>query len=131
MPIYTYRCESCGVQFERHQSFSDEPLKRCPECSKNSLRKVLTPSGIIFKGSGWYATDHKSPSGQGRLSAKAESKDGASGSSSESASSASEGSSKSASSESSGSEKKSESSSKSESTGGSTSKAESSSKASE
>src|SRR5512136_324441 len=77
MPIYTYRCESCGVQFERHQSFSDEPLRRCPECSKNSLRKVLTPAGIIFKGSGWYATDHKSPSGQGRMS-KAESKEKAS-----------------------------------------------------
>jgi putative FmdB family regulatory protein len=125
MPIYTYRCESCGVQFERHQSFSDEPLRRCPECSKNSLRKVLTPAGIIFKGSGWYATDHKSPSGQGRLSTKAEGKDGSSSSSSESASSTSEGSSKSASSESSGSE------SKSESTGGSTSKSDSSSKASE
>jgi putative FmdB family regulatory protein len=134
MPIYTYRCESCGVQFERHQSFSDEPLRRCPECSKNSLRKVLTPAGIIFKGSGWYATDHKSPSGQGRLSAKAEGKDGSSGSSSESASSSAEGSSKSASSESSGSESKSESSSsasKSESTGGSTGKSERSSKKNE
>jgi putative FmdB family regulatory protein len=74
MPIYTYRCESCGVQFERHQSFKDEPLKRCPECSKNSLRKVITPSGIIFKGSGWYATDHKSPSGASRPS-KTESKE--------------------------------------------------------
>jgi putative FmdB family regulatory protein len=78
MPIYTYRCENCGVQFERHQSFNDEPLKRCPECSKNSLRKVLTPAGIIFKGSGWYATDHKSPSGQNR-SLKTESKDSAAG----------------------------------------------------
>jgi putative FmdB family regulatory protein len=66
MPIYTYRCENCGVQFERHQTFTDEPLKRCPECSKNSLRKVLTPAGIVFKGSGWYATDHKSASGLGR-----------------------------------------------------------------
>lgn len=66
MPTYTYRCESCGVQFERQQSFKDEPLKRCPECSKNSLRKVMTPAGIIFKGSGWYATDHRSPSGTSR-----------------------------------------------------------------
>jgi putative FmdB family regulatory protein len=66
MPIYTYRCESCGVQFERHQSFTDEPLKRCPECNKLSLRKVLTPAGIVFKGSGWYATDHKSTSGLNR-----------------------------------------------------------------
>lgn len=75
MPVYIYRCENCGVQFERHQSFTDEPLKRCPECSKNSLRKVLTPAGIVFKGSGWYATDHKSASGAGR-SYKGENKEG-------------------------------------------------------
>ena len=66
MPIYTYRCESCGVQFERNQKFSDAPLTRCPECGKKSLRKVYTPVGIVFKGSGFYATDHKSPSGGNR-----------------------------------------------------------------
>jgi putative FmdB family regulatory protein len=64
MPVYTYRCESCGVQFERQQSFHDAPLKTCPECRKKSLKKVMTPVGIVFKGSGFYATDHKSPSGQ-------------------------------------------------------------------
>lgn len=64
MPIYTYRCESCGVQFERQQSFSDSPLKTCPECRKKSLKKVMTPVRIVFKGSGFYSTDHKSPSGQ-------------------------------------------------------------------
>ncbi len=63
MPIYTYRCEECGVQFERNQKFSDAPLTRCPECGKKSLRKVYTPVGIVFKGSGFYATDHRSPSG--------------------------------------------------------------------
>ena len=63
MPIYTYRCENCGVQFERHQSFTDTPLKTCPECRKKALKKVITPTKIIFKGSGFYATDHKSPSG--------------------------------------------------------------------
>jgi putative FmdB family regulatory protein len=66
MPIYTYRCSNCGVQFERQQSFSDQPLTRCPECSKKTLRKVYTPVGIVFKGSGFYATDHRSPSGQNR-----------------------------------------------------------------
>jgi putative FmdB family regulatory protein len=66
MPIYTYRCENCGVQFERQQSFSDAPLTRCPECSKKSLRKVYTPVGIVFKGSGFYATDNRSPSGASR-----------------------------------------------------------------
>jgi putative FmdB family regulatory protein len=63
MPVYTYRCESCGIQFERQQSFNDAPLKTCPECRKKALRKVITPTKIIFKGSGFYATDHRSPSG--------------------------------------------------------------------
>ncbi len=66
MPIYTYRCDNCGVQFERQQRFSDQPLTRCPECSKKALRKVYTPVGIVFKGSGFYATDHRSPSGAAR-----------------------------------------------------------------
>jgi putative FmdB family regulatory protein len=75
MPVYTYRCDSCGVQFERHQSFQDAPLKTCPECRKKSLRKVITPTRIIFKGSGFYATDHKSPSG-GKSSSGAKSSEG-------------------------------------------------------
>ena len=66
MPIYTYRCENCGVQFDRQQSFADKPLTRCPECSKNTLRKVFQPVGIVFKGSGFYSTDHRSPSGSSR-----------------------------------------------------------------
>ena len=72
MPVYTYRCDSCGVQFERHQTFNDAPLKTCPECRKKSLRKVITPTKIIFKGSGFYATDHKSPSGDSSREGKAE-----------------------------------------------------------
>ncbi len=63
MPVYTYRCESCGVQFDRTQKFTDQPLTRCPECGKKTLHKVYTPVGIVFKGSGFYATDHRSPSG--------------------------------------------------------------------
>ncbi len=74
MPIYTYRCDSCGVEFERHQSFTDEPLKTCPECRKKALRKVITPTKIIFKGSGFYSTDHKSPSGSASREKKSESK---------------------------------------------------------
>lgn len=66
MPIYTYRCESCGVRFDRQQKFSDPVLTTCPECNKKSLKKVITPAGVVFKGSGWYATDHRSPSGQNR-----------------------------------------------------------------
>jgi putative FmdB family regulatory protein len=64
MPIYTYRCENCGVQFERRQHFSDEPLKVCPECQTKTLRKVYLPVGIVFKGSGFYSTDNRSPSGR-------------------------------------------------------------------
>jgi putative FmdB family regulatory protein len=63
MPIYTYRCENCGFQFDEFQRFSDSPLTKCPECGKKTLHKVYTPVGIVFKGSGFYATDHRSPSG--------------------------------------------------------------------
>jgi putative FmdB family regulatory protein len=72
MPIYTYRCENCGVQFERQQKFSEPPLAWCPECNKKTLRKVYTPVGIVFKGSGFYATDHRSPSGQSGRAGKTE-----------------------------------------------------------
>jgi putative FmdB family regulatory protein len=64
MPIYTYRCSNCGVQFDKQQSFTDQSLLRCPECGKKALKKVYQPVGIVFKGSGFYATDHHSPSGQ-------------------------------------------------------------------
>jgi putative FmdB family regulatory protein len=74
MPVYTYRCDNCGVQFERHQTFTDAPLKTCPECRKKALRKVITPTKIIFKGSGFYATDNKSPSGESSKSSKKEEK---------------------------------------------------------
>ena len=63
MPVYVYHCDSCGFQFEQQQKFSDNPLKKCPECRKNSLHKVYTPVGIIYKGSGFYSTDHRSSSG--------------------------------------------------------------------
>ena len=81
MPIYTYRCESCGVQFERHQFFNDAPLKICPECRKKTLRKVITPTKVIFKGSGFYATDNRSPSGSSSRESKSEKKEENSGNS--------------------------------------------------
>ncbi len=74
MPVYTYRCESCGIQFDRTQKFSDQALTRCPECGKKALRKVYTPVGIVFKGSGFYATDHRSPSGMKYSSSHTEDK---------------------------------------------------------
>jgi putative FmdB family regulatory protein len=62
------------VQFERQQSFNDAPLQICPECRKKALKKVITPTRVIFKGSGFYATDHKSPSGNGKREGKKEAK---------------------------------------------------------
>jgi putative FmdB family regulatory protein len=74
MPVYTYRCENCGVQFEREQSYSDVPLKICPECRKKTLKKVISPVGVIFKGSGFYSTDHKSTSGNSSTPSRKEGK---------------------------------------------------------
>jgi putative FmdB family regulatory protein len=76
MPVYTYRCENCGVQFDQTQKFADQPLTRCPECGKKALRKVYQPVGIVFKGSGFYATDHRSPSGGYPVSSKSSEKSG-------------------------------------------------------
>ena len=61
MPIYTYRCESCGETFDRRQSFSDAALTTHETCG-GDLRKVLHPAGIVFKGSGFYNTDYKNGS---------------------------------------------------------------------
>ncbi len=75
MPIYTYRCENCGVQFERRQKFSDTPLTQCPECNNKALRKVYLPVGIVFKGSGFYSTDNRPTSGTKREQKKTEDTD--------------------------------------------------------
>ncbi len=72
MPVYTYHCDNCGMEFDRHQKFSDTSLTRCPECGKKTLHKVYSAVGIVFKGSGFYATDHRSPSG---MNPKSDAKD--------------------------------------------------------
>jgi len=91
MPVYTYHCDNCGVQFDRHRKFTDQPLTRCPECGQRSVHKVYASVGIVFKGSGFYATDHKSPSGQtARNDKKEESKESKSSKSSKSSESGSE-----------------------------------------
>ena len=64
MPTYTYRCENCGHQFDIFQHFTEDSLTECPECGKQALHKVYAPVGIVFKGSGFYSTDNRSPSGQ-------------------------------------------------------------------
>ena len=63
MPTYEYQCDACEHRFEEFQSFSEEPLKKCPECKKKKLRRLLgTGAAIIFKGSGFYETDYRSDS---------------------------------------------------------------------
>jgi putative FmdB family regulatory protein len=59
MPIYEYRCESCGHQQEFLQKVSDAPLKVCTKCGKPTFSKMVTAAGFQLKGSGWYATDFK------------------------------------------------------------------------
>src|SRR5512138_2521709 len=66
MPTYDYLCDNCGYSFERMQRFSEEPIKECPECHQLKVRRVIHPTGIIFKGSGWYVTDHGRGSSGGR-----------------------------------------------------------------
>jgi putative FmdB family regulatory protein len=56
MPIYEYACTACGERTEARQSFDDPPLTECPLCG-GSLRKLYSPVGIVFKGSGFYSTD--------------------------------------------------------------------------
>src|SRR5215470_16516785 len=68
MPIYGYRCTECGHELEVLQSMSAEPLKVCAECS-GSLRKLLYPVGVQFKGSGFYTTDYKN-GGSGAAASK-------------------------------------------------------------
>ena len=66
MPTYEYLCEFCGYKFERFQNMSDEPLKECPKCGQEVKRLIGTGIGVIFKGTGFYATDYKNNSPSGR-----------------------------------------------------------------
>ncbi len=59
MPIYAYKCESCGHSMDALQKLSDAPLTVCPACGKQALSKQVTAAGFQLKGSGWYATDFK------------------------------------------------------------------------
>lgn len=62
MPTYEYQCDNCGYKFEEFQKMTDAPLKKCPKCKKNGKvhRLISAGAGIIFKGSGFYATDYRS-----------------------------------------------------------------------
>ena len=96
MPTYEYKCSACGHAFERFQSMTAEPVKRCPECGKAKVKRLIsTGAGLIFKGSGFYITDYRdagykekakaesgsgsTASGDGKAETKAESKSGGEG----------------------------------------------------
>ena len=63
MPTYEYLCDACGHEFEKFQSITAKPLKKCPQCGKLKLKRLIgTGAGIIFKGNGFYETDYRSES---------------------------------------------------------------------
>ena len=91
MPTYVYECNKCGDEFELYQSFSDEPLKKHPECG-GKVTKVFQPVGIVLKGSGFYKNDSRS--GSKRSNGSSTKSESAADSSSTSESSSSDSSSK-------------------------------------
>jgi putative FmdB family regulatory protein len=61
VPLYDYQCDHCGHRFEVRQGIKEDPLTVCPQC-EGSIRRVIHPVGIVFKGSGFYVTDNRRPS---------------------------------------------------------------------
>lgn len=70
MPIYIYQCDTCGMQFERRQSMREQPLADCPEC-EGGVHRVVQPVGVVFRGSGFYVTDHRTSGGKASASESA------------------------------------------------------------
>jgi len=63
MPTYEYKCEACGNLFEKFQSITAEPIRKCPKCGKHKVRRLIgSGAGLIFKGSGFYITDYRDKS---------------------------------------------------------------------
>lgn len=63
MPTYDYQCGACGHRFELFQSITANPVRKCPECGKNKVQRLIgTGAALIFKGSGFYQTDYRSES---------------------------------------------------------------------
>jgi putative FmdB family regulatory protein len=85
VPTYQYRCTECGEDLEVVQKFSDQPLTVCPAC-QGALRKVFSPVGIVFKGSGFYRTDSRNGSGSGSGDGAKKDKEPAGGKSADSSS---------------------------------------------
>lgn len=81
MPIYEYRCAACGHHLEALQKMAEAPLRKCPECGKSQLRRLVSASQFRLKGSGWYETDFKDKNEKKRnlVGAEAESTSDSSG----------------------------------------------------
>ena len=70
MPIYAYKCSSCGFAQDVLQKVSDAPLTSCPQCNAETFAKQVTAAGFQLRGSGWYATDFKNGSGKATSTSK-------------------------------------------------------------
>lgn len=77
MPTYDYRCNACAHQFELFQSMSESARRKCPECGKLALERLIgTGAAVLFKGSGFYETDYRSPSYKKAAEAEKKAADG-------------------------------------------------------
>ena len=76
MPLYDYECPECGLVFEMKQSYDDEAVADCPRC-QSAARRLFTPVPIIFKGSGFYITDHRKDSSPSTSTSPSEKQDSA------------------------------------------------------
>ncbi|WP_144144425.1 FmdB family zinc ribbon protein [Paraburkholderia sp. BCC1884] len=85
MPIYAYRCESCGFGKDVLQKMSDPQLTQCPECGKDTFRKQVTAAGFQLKGSGWYVTDFRGGNSGAKAPVKADADSASNGGAGESA----------------------------------------------
>ena len=76
MPTYDYKCSGCGHEFEAFQSITDAPLKKCPQCGKRRLERLIGPgAALIFRGSGFYCTDYRKGGSSTPATAKGGEKD--------------------------------------------------------
>lgn len=81
MPYYEYMCKACGHEFEEFQKITEPPVRTCPECGKRRVKRLISQTSFVLKGSGWYVTDYGKKPGSDKAEkkepAKDESKDGA------------------------------------------------------
>ncbi len=75
MPTYEYACSACGHELEVEQRITADPLKKCPECGKLKLRRLVGSGNFVLKGGGWYSDLYSGPSNRGSSSSKKKKKD--------------------------------------------------------